>query len=121
MGDAFDIFNYDNSLTWISVTPSYHDEQGIFSPEVKVPTTINGHIKSITESELQFLQKGVSNTGVVVLYTGNGSIKKGDKIKVTNDDDTITTWYVLKIPDRYNVLKKITGISRYKYYLTTQK
>lgn len=121
MADAFDIFNYPYAITWVQVTPSYHDEAGTFRAEERVPTVITGHISDVTSSEKQFLPEGVVEAGVKLLSTSTSAIKDGDRIIISDEAGLTKTWYVRKAPYTNNVIQNLTGVSRSNYYITLQK
>lgn len=117
----FSVLDYPFEITWISVIPGYHDSSGVYVPESTTPSSIKGHISDITEEEKQFLPEGVSVTGTKLFSTCVDGIQDGDRLQITAEDDTVTTWYVRRKPYTNNLIKKYTGISRTNYYITRQK
>lgn len=123
MTSPFDAMNYPNTMTWVHVTPGYHNSTtGVWVPEsMTTPVTFTGHLSSVTDKERQFLPQAAIDAGVRLLATESMGIVDGDRIQITEYDSSTTMWYVLKEVSTSSVMRNILGITRRQFYLVRQK
>lgn len=112
-----EIFDYPYAMTVKHITEGRHDSSGVWIPQTSVPTSITGHISTVSEKEMQFLPEGTQSTGARKLSIDSSiTLVADDQISITDMDNNVTLWYVHKQISTSNIMQKV-GISRKKYYI----
>jgi len=115
----FTQFNYPRSITKVDVTEGYTDQStGDWIPESTTETSINAHVADVTLKERQYLDAAVLEKGVRKLICGSDDgVVVGDRIKITEQDLTITEWLVNSKTKESNLMDQYVGVSRITYLL----
>lgn len=122
MSGIMDFFNHRYKIKWVSIVAGYHDDNGTYVPPDTSSTLIKGHISDVTLKEKQFLPEGAVEAGIRLFATSTPGLKDGDLLIITEDEaGTESVWYILKAANTTNVLKSLTGIIRYNFYISRQK
>lgn len=116
---SFDLLDYPRKIIWISVTEGYTDQStGEWVAESSTETEIQAHISDVTLKERQYLDPGVVEKGVRKLACDSSiGIAVGDRVVITEDDGTETTWVVTSKLSESNLLQKYANILRSTYLL----
>jgi len=116
---TFALFDYPRTIIRLSVTPGYTDQAtGNWIPESTAETEIQAHITDISLKERQYLDPGVVDKGVRKLICESSiAIAVGDRIKITEEDSTITAWFVNSKISESNLMNQYMNASRISYLL----
>jgi hypothetical protein len=116
---TFSQFNYPRSITKVDVTEGYTNQStGVWVPESTSETSISGHVADVNLKERQYLDPGVVEKGVRKLTCDSSvAIVVGDRIKITEEDDTISEWLVNSKMRESNLMDQYLGVSRITYLL----
>jgi hypothetical protein len=115
----FTQFNYPRSITKVDVTEGYTNQStGEWVPETTSETSISGHVADVNLKERQYLDDSVVERGTRKLSCDSDvALVVGDRVKITEYDDTVTEWNVNAWPFESGLIEKYTGISRSTFLL----
>ena len=106
----FDIFDSSSTVFRGAVlTQGYTDNMGEWVPENTQYLEITGNVESMGDSDLQYIEQGIIEKGVMLFKTSE-ILNTGDRLIIDG-----VTWQVLKLMYNYRLIQKLTGISRAKY------
>jgi hypothetical protein len=117
---TFSQFNYPRSITKVDVTEGYTDQStGDWIPESTSETSIEAHISDISWKERQYLDDSVIEKGTRKLSCSSDiALAVGDRIKITEEDSTVTEWIVNQRLSETNLLNSYLSESRETFLLT---
>lgn len=116
---TFALFDCPGTVIRISVTEGYTNQSnGEWVPESTTETAIQAHISDISLKERQYLDPGVAEKGTRKLTCDSSvGLVVGDRVKITEQDSTISEWIVNSKLSESNLLQKYTNTSRSAYLL----
>lgn len=108
----FEIFNFDDIITRIAVTPGYTDTNGDWVPESTSSSTIKGHVTDLTLQDLQYIDAGLIEKGTRKIATAD-ELETGDRIEIDSVEYEVTQKIHVN-----NLLSKYAGEKRSTFLLT---
>jgi hypothetical protein len=116
---TFALFDYPRTITKVDVTEGYTNQTtGAWVPESSSETSIAAHIADVTLKEREYLDPGVLEKGVRKLTCDSSvTLAVGDRVKITEEDETISEWLVNSKIRESNLLDQYVGVSRITYLL----
>jgi len=116
----FSSFNYPRPILKVDVTEGYTDQStGDWIPESTSETSIEAHISDISWKERQYLDDSVIEKGTRKLSCSSDiALAVGDRIKITEEDSTVTEWIVNQRLSETNLLNSYLSESRETFLLT---
>ncbi len=115
----FYAFNYPRTIKKVDVTEGYTNQStGAWVPESTTETAMSGHVADISLKERQYLDPGIVEKGVRTLTCDSSlAIVPGDRIKITEEDTTITEWLVNSKMKESNLMDQYVDVSRITYLM----
>jgi hypothetical protein len=115
----FDSFDYPRAVTKVDVTEGYTNQStGVWVPESTSETSIDAHVADVTLKERQYLDPGVVERGVRKLTCDSSvTLAVGDRIKITEEDSTVTEWLVNSKMSESNLMNQYMNVTRTSYLL----
>jgi len=116
---TFALFDYPRTITKVSVTEGYTNQStGEWVPESTSETEIQAHVADVTLKERQYLDPGVVEAGVRKLICDSSiALLVGDRVKITEEDDSVTEWLVNSKRSESNMMKQYVDVSRTSYII----
>jgi hypothetical protein len=116
---TYELFNYPGQIILTKVTPGYTNQTtGAWVPEITTDVTISAHISDITLEERKHVDAGLLAKGVRKLTcNASAAVMTGDRITITEEDSTTSTWLVNSKMNESNLMKTYVNVSRIAYLL----
>jgi hypothetical protein len=116
---TFELFNYPRTITHTKVTPSYTNQTtGAWIPEITTTAALSAHISDLTLEERKYMDAGLLAKGVRKLTcNASAGVMTGDRITITEEDSTTSTWLVNSKMNESNLMKTYLNVSRITYLL----
>lgn len=120
MSSEFLVFEYPHAVVRVEVAEGHTDQAtGEWVPGTDTETEIDGHIEDISARELVHMPPGIYEQGDRRLYTAD-LIMPGDRIRITEPDETVTEWQVESEEARHHLFAAY-DIVRRVYHLTRHR